>query len=71
MEECRILIVDEDAAERTALAGCLLMDYQIIQVDSVREALHILEEQEVDVIISDLRMSESRRNSAKACRTRC
>ena len=58
MEECRILIVDEDAAERTALAGCLLMDYQIIQVDSVREALHILEEQEVDVIISDLRMSD-------------
>lgn len=58
MEEWTILIIDEDAAERAALAECLLMDYQIVQAGSVRDALHLLEEQEIDVIISDLRMSD-------------
>ena len=58
MEESKILIVDEDVEERAALVECLLADYQVLHVGSVREALHILEEQEIDVIISDLRMSE-------------
>jgi two-component system response regulator HupR/HoxA len=58
MEEWTILIVDEEPAEREALAGCLLTDYQVLQVASVREALHFLEKQEVDVIISNLSLTD-------------
>jgi DNA-binding NtrC family response regulator len=58
MEEWTILIVDENPAARLALDQCLTTDYQVIQAGSAREALHRLEEQEVDVIISELRMAD-------------
>jgi two-component system response regulator HupR/HoxA len=58
MEEWTILIVDETPAARAALDQCLTTDYQVIQAGSAREALHRLEEQEVDVIISELRMAD-------------
>ena len=58
MEEWTILVVDEEEADRAALEKCLLRDYRVIPVGSVKDALHILEEQEIDVIVSDLQMSE-------------
>ena len=58
MEEWTILVVDEEEADRAALEKCLLRDYRVISVGSVKDALHILEEQEIDVIVSDLHLSE-------------
>lgn len=58
MEEWTILVVDEEEADRAAMEKCLLRDYQVIAVASVKDAIHVLEEQTIDVIISDLQMSE-------------
>lgn len=58
MEEWTILVVDEEEADRAALEKCLLRDYRVIPASSVKDALHILEEEEIDVIVSDLQMSE-------------
>ena len=58
MEEWTILVVDEEEADRAALEKCLLRDDRVIPANSVKDALHILEEEEIDAIISDLQMSE-------------
>ena len=58
MAEWTILIVDEDEADRAALMRCLEKDYRLITAGSVKTALHILEDQEVDVIISAFLMSD-------------
>ena len=59
MEEWTILVVGEEEADRAALENCLLRDYRVIAVASVKDALHVLEEEEeIDVIVSDLHLSE-------------
>jgi two-component system response regulator HupR/HoxA len=56
--EWQVLVVDENVEERKALARCLSRDYQVFSAGSVTDALKILEHEQVDVILSDLRMSE-------------
>ncbi|MEP7274141.1 MAG: response regulator, partial [Acidobacteriota bacterium] len=58
MHEPRILVVDEDQAERLALAQCLSRDYQVLQAVSGKEAIAIIEHDEVDVILTDLRLTD-------------
>ena len=50
--EWQVLVVDENVEERKALTRCLF------SAGSVTDALKILEHEQVDVILSDLRMSE-------------
>jgi two-component system, NtrC family, response regulator HupR/HoxA len=57
-EDWAVLVVDEDDAERAALAQCLARDYRIIPAVSGAAALRILERDPVDVILSDLRISD-------------
>ena len=52
-----VLIVDDEAAQRSALAGFLRKKgYEIIQADSAGQALAAVEQQVVDLVLSDLRM---------------
>ena len=56
--EWQVLVVDENVEERKALTRCLSRDYQVFSAGTVTDALKILEHEQVDVILSDLRMSE-------------
>ena len=56
--EWQVLVVDENVEERKALTRCLSRDYQVFSAGTVTAALKILEHEQVDVILSDLRMSE-------------
>ncbi len=52
-----ILIVDDEAAQRTALAGFLRKKgYEILQAESAEAALATVQQQVVDLVLSDLRM---------------
>jgi signal transduction histidine kinase len=53
-----VLIVDDDAPNLAVLAAVLDMDYQVYSAESAEEALHIVENTPVDVIITDQRMPE-------------
>ncbi len=67
MEDWTILVVGEEAADRAALEKCLLRDYRVIAVASVKDALHVLEEEEIDVIVSDLHMSDAATAAVISC----
>ena len=56
--EWQVLVIDENVEERKALTRCLSRDYQVFSAGSVTDALKILEHEQVDVILSDLRLSE-------------
>ena len=57
-EKKAVLIVDDDTANLTALKFLLKKDYIIYTASSGRMGLEILEENKVDLIISDQRMPE-------------
>lgn len=54
----RILIADDEEQIIKALKRVLMVDYQIYIALSARQALHILETEKIDMIISDIRMPE-------------
>ena len=56
----RILVVDDDAVVIDSLASLLKLetDYEIVQTDSSLEAVRILNETSVDLIITDFLMPE-------------
>lgn len=54
-----ILIVDDEAMMRSLLKKILMRDgYNVLAASSGTEALNILEDETVDIVISDLKMPE-------------
>ena len=52
-----ILVVDDEASQRNALAGFLhKKGYEILQADSATAALTLVQQQVVDLVLTDLRM---------------
>ena len=58
MKEWTILIVDEKASERALLSKCFSTDYQVIAASSAKEALAFLEANEIDIILSNLEITD-------------
>ncbi|HSH13145.1 MAG TPA: response regulator, partial [Desulfurivibrionaceae bacterium] len=56
MSETAILIVDDDKVTRKTLSMALEDDYTTVCAASGREALDILDREEIDLILSDLDM---------------
>lgn len=58
MSEAKILVVEDDAGLREALVDTLLLaHYQCVQAQSGEEALMMLKNQSVDLVVSDVQMS--------------
>jgi len=51
-----ILVVDDENGPRLAVRMLLMEDYRVLMADAVEEAIAILENEEVDLVISDIRM---------------
>lgn len=51
-----LLVVDDEHDIRASLADLFRLDYQVVTVASAEEALAVLKEQEVSVIVADQRM---------------
>jgi len=58
VEKSRILVVDDENGPRQALRMLLKEEYDVFLASSGRAALTLLEEQEVDLVITDIRMPE-------------
>lgn len=58
VDKPRILVVDDENGPRQALRMLLKEDYEVALASSGRSALAILAEQEVDLVITDIRMPE-------------
>jgi two-component system response regulator HupR/HoxA len=53
-----VLVVDSDTAEREALALCLGDDYSVITAATGRDALDRTQNEQIDVILTDLRLED-------------
>ncbi len=51
-----VLVVDDERPTREGLARALGLTYRVLQADSAQAALRILDEENVDVVLTDLRM---------------
>ncbi len=58
MKDCLILIVDQNAEDIEALNDCFEGDYEILTARSGKEALECLAENQVDVILSNLKIND-------------
>ncbi len=68
----RILVVDDENGPRQSLRMLLKEDYQVHLADGVRPALEILEQEPVDVIITDIRMPhQNGLDLLRAAKRRC
>ncbi len=56
LQAARILVVDDENGPRQSLRMLLKEEYQVYLADGVKPALEILEQEPVDVIITDIRM---------------
>lgn len=54
--QARILVVDDENGPRQALRMLLKEEFDILMADSVVAATEVLEENEVDVVVTDIRM---------------
>jgi len=59
VKEWQILIVDESEGDLSTLAQVFAQDYQVIKARSGEEALLYLESNEVDVILSNMKIGEA------------
>ncbi|MGN2392149.1 sigma-54-dependent transcriptional regulator [Pelomicrobium sp. G1] len=53
-----VLVVDDEAQVRASLTRCLEEDYRVLTAASAREALEILNREEVDLVLCDQRMPD-------------
>jgi DNA-binding NtrC family response regulator len=51
-----VLVVDDDDAVRSGLYWALASDYQVLQASSRAEACHLINDEEVQVVVSDLHL---------------
>jgi two-component system, response regulator FlrC len=59
MSQAKILIVEDDAGLREALVDTLLLGgYKVIEADSAEQALLKLQDQVVDLVVSDIQMGD-------------
>ena len=52
----KVLVVDDDEAVRSGLYWALTSDYQVFQASSREEACALINDQEIDVVVSDLHL---------------
>jgi two-component system response regulator HydG len=53
----RVLVVEDDTENRTAISKVLEgADYRVLQADNGQQALDLLEEENVDIVVTDLRL---------------
>ena len=53
---CSLLVVDDEPYVRSTLTACLQGEFEVLAASSGDEALRLLQEREIDVILSDQRM---------------
>jgi len=59
MSQAKILIVEDDAGLREALVDTLLLGgYKVVEADSAEQALLKLQDQVVDLVVSDIQMGD-------------
>jgi two-component system response regulator HupR/HoxA len=58
MKEWVILIVDEGTDDLESLTRCFVKDYQVLCAQSGNEAMKLLEDNDVDVILTNLRLGD-------------
>jgi CheY-like chemotaxis protein len=52
-----ILVVEDDTETRVAMVKVLEgVEYKVVEADNGQQALDLLEEQDVDIIVTDLRL---------------
>jgi DNA-binding NtrC family response regulator len=51
-----VLLVDDDASVRRALLWTLNSDYHVLEANSRAEAVKLLQQQDIDVVVSDLHL---------------
>lgn len=51
-----VLLVDDDASVRRALLWTLNSDYHVLEANSRAEAVRLLQQQDIDVVVSDLHL---------------
>ena len=55
-KQYKILIVDDEKNTRDGLRRALSREYEVFTAESTVAALHVLEENQVDLMLSDVRM---------------
>jgi DNA-binding NtrC family response regulator len=55
-EQSTVLVVDDEIGPRESLRAILKPDYQVLVASEGEQALHLVEQQPVDVVLLDLRM---------------
>ncbi len=53
-----VLVVEDEARSRASLTRCLEEDYRVLTAQSARDALHVLNSEEVDLLLCDQHMPE-------------
>ena len=53
----RVLVVDDEASLRMTLAANLELEgFEVVEASNAEQALHVLQEQHIDLVLSDIRM---------------
>lgn len=56
MTKAKILIIDDERNTRVGLAQVLSDKYEVLLAEDALKGLHLLKEQPIDIVLTDLRM---------------